>query len=1066
MSIATRLALAGALVLAIVVAGGCAVGLRSDAAKTSSSRTPRPASLPLVFEPNVGQTNARAHFLARSPSHTFFLTGDELVLSRVLPAGQARPSGERRARVKPPVRLDVMRMKLAGARTDTQPSAGKELPGKVNYFIGKDPQRWRKDIPVFNQVRYRSVYPKIDLVYRAEQARVRYEFVLEPGADPDAIRLAFPEARTLALDGAGNLLVVTAGGTIRHTAPRIYQLANARPQVVSGGFTLFGNTAGFKIGAHDATRPLMIDPEIVFASYYGGTLEEGYGQGTPSIPASADAFNAFDIAVDAQGRLLAAGITFSADLPGTGDSAPGNVDPDATPWTRTDAFALRISFADPSAPVLDYAVYFGGSDWDEANGIAAGASGAVYVAGSTQSTDLPRTDGAFAPAWGASPSPDSAPDTFVAKLDASGNLERTTYLSPGWFNRASAIAVDEAGAAGYQPGVYVVGSTSTVETGDMRATTGAFQTVYGGRFDAFAAKLGIDLRTREYLTYLGGQSDDYAFAVAVRGGQAFIAGHTASMDFPVRGAASAQREPGVPAAFRSACVPSLATLDGIPACADGFVTVLNAAGSDAVYSTYLGGPNFDYLRGIAVDSGGSAYVAGVTDTGVADRGYDVLLVKLRPDGSEVYRRTLGGAGDEIGMGIATDADGNAHFTGWTLSGGLATADATQANLTPSSSTPPSTDAFYAIAGADGTFTYFTYFGGSSYDAGYAIARDAQDNVYIGGVTGSGDLAPVHPVAPRAGSADIFLVKFAPVIPSLSIQFTKSCPDTAAIGDQVSCVLQIVNETTRTGTGISVVDALPDHLRLDGVFGEGCTTSQNTVSCPALTVPPGGINIVVRATAISCGTATNTTTLTAPNGQRYTASDTITIDRNCPAAPAFSKTGPATASVGGEVEYLLRVVNPVSPLVTRVTVRDRLPPQLTLLGVSEPACNVELDQGRVTCENLDLPAGADKQIVVRAFVRQCGSIVNTATLSAASLPEVSRSATTTVTCPPPPRGEGEVCTAAGQCESRLTCARTCGLVQECAFSFIICLVPGDSYWVCNIDAQCLPPEEESPAFRRQ
>ncbi len=231
----------------------------------------------------------------------------------------------------------------------------------------------------------------------------------------------------------------------------------------------------------------------------------------------------------------------------------------------------------PGGSSLEYSSYFGGIGIDVANAIAVDAGGDAYITGETYSADLPTTSGAFQATY-------TDEEAFVTKLSADGgSLAYSTYL--GSSSQGYGIAVDSSGDT------YITGNTSS---GSFPVTPGAYQTTYGGDFDAFVTKLSADGGSLVYSTYLGGSSGEEGYAIALdSSGEAWITGGTGSGDFPVTFDASQ---------------PSLGGKD------DAFVTQVSAAGSSLLYSTYLGGSSYEEGKGIGVDSSGDAYIAGDTES--------------------------------------------------------------------------------------------------------------------------------------------------------------------------------------------------------------------------------------------------------------------------------------------------------------------------------------------------------------------------------------------------------------------------------------------------------------------
>ncbi|HEV3468308.1 MAG TPA: hypothetical protein VG148_03235, partial [Pyrinomonadaceae bacterium] len=222
----------------------CAAALIFASAATVLRReaTPQTAAqqdygrIPLAFEANRGQTAEAVNFLARGAGYTLFLKPDEAVfaLSRQSAPPREDEQGEERQAGAPPSRAAetpaVLRMRLVGADAGAAAEGADELGGKVNYLVGDDPAKWRTGVPTFARVRYRGVYPGIDLVYYGNQRQLEYDFVVAPGRDPRAVKLDFEGADTVELDAGGDLLLRLGEELIRQPKPHVYQEAGgARP---------------------------------------------------------------------------------------------------------------------------------------------------------------------------------------------------------------------------------------------------------------------------------------------------------------------------------------------------------------------------------------------------------------------------------------------------------------------------------------------------------------------------------------------------------------------------------------------------------------------------------------------------------------------------------------------------------------------------------------------------------------------------------------------------------------------------------------------------------------------
>ncbi len=271
---------------------------------------------PLRFELNEGQIDPQVRFTARDRDGVAFLTSGEAVLqiSRRLEQPDSR-ADRRKAADKPGApafESSFIRLKTVGANPNPVVTGMERLPGVTHYLIGHDRQQWRTHVAGYAKVKYESVYPGIDLVYYGNQeGRLEYDFIVAPGADPDQIAVSIEGAQGMEIDPSGDLLITTATGTIRQPSPRIYQEVDGKRQELAGGYRMVntGRTTGnqvlaFALGDYDRSRPLVIDPEIVYATYLGGS----------SISTVANE-GARGVAVDNQGAAYIVGTTISADFP-------------------------------------------------------------------------------------------------------------------------------------------------------------------------------------------------------------------------------------------------------------------------------------------------------------------------------------------------------------------------------------------------------------------------------------------------------------------------------------------------------------------------------------------------------------------------------------------------------------------------------------------------------------------------------------------------------------------------------------------------------------------------------
>jgi hypothetical protein len=662
--------------------------------------------LPLAFEVNRGQVDPKVNFVAHGAGYTLFLTSRESILSLNKSAGPRTVANGANNPEAPAAA--VLRIAMPHANL-THSAAVDLLPGKSNYFLGKQPAQWHTDVPTYARVRYHEVYPGVDLLYYGNQRRLEYDFVIAPGADYKSIGLAISGVRNIRVDDDGSLVLQTANGEVRQQRPEAYQqIAGVRKSVASRYLLRRDNQVSFELGNYDREQPVIIDPVIDYSTYLGGS-------GTDFVSG---------IALDGQRNIYVAGGTSSPDFP------VANAE-QSTSAGGTDAFVAKLS-ADGST--LLYSTYIGGNSSDSANAIAVDSAGEAFVAGQTSSGNFPT-------ATDLQSTPGGGDDGFVLKLNAAGSaFLYSTYLGGSNSDSIRGLAIDSAGNA------YVAGSTASTNF----PTASAFQPAKaGGLFDAFVAKLNPKGSALLFSTYLGGSGSDSAFGIAVdNGGQVYVTGSTASADFPTANALQAKNQGG-------------------PSGSDAFVTKFAPSGTSLVYSTYLGGSNDEQANGIAVDGPGNAYVTGFTLShdfptvrpfqSANAGGFDVFLSKIDASGSALtYSTYFGGSDDDEGFAITVDRDGNASLTGDTFSTDLPLKNAVQAN--PGGSE----DAFVARFNPPGKLVFSTYLGGSSFDRGIAIAIDALGKMYVGGFTSSIDFPTRNAFQPsNRGDLDGFVTVINP-----------------------------------------------------------------------------------------------------------------------------------------------------------------------------------------------------------------------------------------------------------------------------------------------------------------
>src|SRR6266403_438585 len=170
------------------------------------------SKLPLSFEENQGQTAREVRYVSYGSGYELFLTPQEAVLAlranKPLDLSPLHRTASLRAlrKARRSGQVTAIRMRLEGANPEPRIAGTDPLPTKVNYFIGNDPKKWRTDVPSYARVKYTGVYPGVDLVFYGNQRRLEYDFVIAPGSDPKAIRLALEGARKLRISARGDVV--------------------------------------------------------------------------------------------------------------------------------------------------------------------------------------------------------------------------------------------------------------------------------------------------------------------------------------------------------------------------------------------------------------------------------------------------------------------------------------------------------------------------------------------------------------------------------------------------------------------------------------------------------------------------------------------------------------------------------------------------------------------------------------------------------------------------------------------------------------------------------------------
>lgn len=759
---------AGALTVgAAVLTAGAARG-RVERSTPSAERiaSDRPSAdrvravlddLPLYFIENRGQVDAPVAYYVQGRDTTLYFTPEGLTYaftakekSTGVEKASMGSAGFGREQEAENVRQRwVLKLDFVGARGGVVPAGEDQTPAVFSYFKGPQ-EEWKTALKTYGKLVYTDLWPGIDLVYAGKVNQLKYTFLVKPGADPNQIRLAYRGATSVRLSKEGQLEISTPLGGFNDEKPYSYQEVKGQRAEVDTAYALEADAAegahvyGFRLGAYDKQEPIVIDPvNLIYAGYIGGSGSESFpltfldrlGGGVSDTPVGPGS----GIAVDSAGNAYVTGTTSSTQA-----TFPVTAGPDLTDDGGTDAFVAKVNAA---GTALIYCGYIGGSGDDVGAGIAVDKNGRAYVTGYAASTQA-----TFPVTVGPDLTHNGDLDAFVARVNASGTaLIYCGYLGGSKVDVGSGIAVDSAGNA------YLTGYTKSHQD-TFPATVGPDLTYSsgpnqgpGGPPDAFVAKVDNSGRNLIYCGYIGVGEFVVGSAIAVDSSErAYVTGHTSWLLIPV-----------------VTVGPDLSFNGGF----DVFVGRLNASGRAFEYFGFVGGDGDDFVSGIAVDSGGRAYVTGHTDSNqdsfpvkggpdlTHNGGIDAFVAKVNASGTALtYCGYIGGSGGDLGRGIAVDS-GGAYVTGATSSD--------QASF-PVRVGPDSThnggpaDAFIAKVNLYGTnLTYCSYIGGSGNDMGNGVAVGSTGKAYVTGITTSTPATFPETVGPDLtynGGVDAFVVQ--------------------------------------------------------------------------------------------------------------------------------------------------------------------------------------------------------------------------------------------------------------------------------------------------------------------
>jgi fibronectin type 3 domain-containing protein len=595
-----------------------------------------------------------------------------------------------------------------GANT-VVPKGLKKSSAKFNFFVG-DQSDWRSGVSGYEQIVYNGLYDGIDLHTWGKSSSLKYEFHVAAGADYSQISISYNGIKGLSIDSKGKLHINTGFGELVDDAPFVYQNINGKQVAVEASFKLLDHDSyTFAVtGKYDSSKELIIDPNIDWSSYIGGT--------------GVDTANA--IAVGINDNSFVVGTTDGVDFTVAGgfDTIFGG---------ETDAFIARYS---PTGP-LQYITFYGGIGAEAATAAVSDPTDGLYIVGTTTSTDL-GVVGGFDTTFG------GGVDAFVLKMGREdGTFVWGSYLGGIANDRARGVDLDGTG------NIYVTGDT---ESSDFPTTVNLDQTL-SGTSDAFLTKITNGTPPAiAWSTYFGGTGTDTAKAVTLSTPRVSIVGTTTSAtELATAGALDTSFNGGT----------------------DAFVATLDTSAGTITWATYVGGAALDEGNGIDVDGTGQLYFTGSTNSTdfplgagfdpVYKGGGDAYLVTLAPAGTLVFSSFIGGSGNDVGNAVNIAPNGNIVVVGVTSSTDMTTLEPVQTGYGGGT-----TDGFIVNLTALNVVVYQSYVGGNGADSIAGVDVQNSGDAIVVGATSSTDLLVTGPDTALGGTSDGFISHLSPNLSSL------------------------------------------------------------------------------------------------------------------------------------------------------------------------------------------------------------------------------------------------------------------------------------------------------------
>ena len=644
------------------------------------------------FLENKGQWPEHVNFKADVPGGNIWLEKSRIIYHFIESDGFHDHLGEDDPHYSAESKTHLIYTKFIGANENAV--LEKSLPSTeyYNFFKGKDKSKWATNVKAYRKLTYIDFYPGIDLKFFENEGQLKYEYEVEPGADPSEIQFKYYGAKKVKLNKEGVLIVKGALGEIIEEKPKVYQIKNGKVLDVECSYSLSDdNTVTFKLGEYDKSLKLVIDPILVFATY----------SGAPSDNFGMTATYAYN------GEAYSAGMVFGNDYPAP---APAwNDTPNITVFSTniqtTDAFISKYS---TDGTNMIWTNFVGGGNntqgTETAQSLICDTDNNIYLYGVTSSLDFPTTLGAYQDTLtGGTPLVfnstgtnfhNTGTDIFVVKISSDGlNLLGGTYVGGSGNdgvnykvtsgNYGSAAAYDSL-TTNYGDqfrgeimldsldNVYIASHTRSTDF----PTVNPIQANNAGQQDGVLFKLNSDFTSLDWSTYFGGSENDGCYSVKLDSSYNIIfAGGTSSSDLP--GTAG-----GLYPTYQGGKT-------------DGWVAKLTPDGQTLTQATYMGTNDYDQVFFVEIDRWDNIYLVGqsngnmpVINAAYSNPNSGQFIMKLQPDLATIDYATIFGNGDgdfDISpSAFLVDVCGNVYVSGW---------GANILQATPLNGMPVTTDAF-------------------------------------------------------------------------------------------------------------------------------------------------------------------------------------------------------------------------------------------------------------------------------------------------------------------------------------------------------------------------------------